>query len=767
LRLPGSCPSTRTPASRPLPGRAAGAVIAMLALAAAPRAAAPAAPVLPPPLTIRHTTGPIVIDGDLSDAGWKGADSITTWYETRVGDNVEPQVGNIAWLAYDDDYLYAGFEFEDPAPASIRSPLGDHDAMPSSTDYAGIIVDSHNDGKTATMFLANSRGVQYDAVSSDATGEDNSPDFYWDAAGKITPHGWNLEIRVPFSSLRYGGESDPTWRILLYRNYPRDRRYQFFSARLPRDVNCFICNSAPLVGLSHLPHGSHLVVAPYATTQQTTTPRAGLGTPLESGNLKPDGGADLKWSPAASLAVDAAINPDFSQVESDVTQIAANERFAIFYPEKRPFFLEGVDLLSSPMTAVYTRTVTDPKAGLRATGKIGNTAYTALVTQDRGGGLTIIPGPQGSRYARQDFVSEVGVARLRHDFGRSFVSFLTTGRILDEGGHNVVAGPDFQWRPRAADSFTGQALWSQSDTPNRPTLAREWDGRELGDHALQLSWSHGTPVMDWYLQGQDLGPEFRADDGFITQVGYREAFLDAGLTTRPQHAFLSRVRFFTTNYYDALPSGQSLNQHLAVGTGMDGRWNSFVRVELNHDNTLVGTTWLERFRPRVLLQLSPSRLLSDVSIDSYFGQEIDFDNARRGTGATFITGASLRPGNHLELRADVNLRWLDVDAGAGGAGRLFTAQVERLRGTWSFSARSFLRLIGQFQQTTSDPALYTFPVDAKDADFTSSALFAYKINWQTVLYAGYGDQREFALVSNQLENKSRQAFAKISYAWQR
>ena len=154
-----------------------------------------------PPITITRISAPITIDGDLSDPGWKGVPPITQWYETRVGDSVEPQVKNVGYLAYDDKYLYAAFEFADPNPGLIRAPLGDHDQISGTTDYGGIIVDSRNDGKTAQMFLANANGLQYDAISSDVTGEDSSPDWFWDSAGKITATGWTLEIRVPFASL--------------------------------------------------------------------------------------------------------------------------------------------------------------------------------------------------------------------------------------------------------------------------------------------------------------------------------------------------------------------------------------------------------------------------------------------------------------------------------------------------------------------------------------------------------------------------------------
>src|SRR5688572_19208298 len=273
--------------------------------------AADADSVAKPALQIRKASAAIVLDGDLSDAGWQGIEPITTWFETNVGDNVEPQVKNLAWLAYDESNFYAGFQFDDPTPGGIRAPLGDHDAISSPTDYGGIIVDSRNDGKSAQMFLANPRGVQYDALTNDATGEDSAPDFFWDAVGKKTDKGWNLEIRVPFSSLRYGDTDAPTWGILLYRNYPRDRRYQFFSTRLPRDSNCFICNSSKLVGLANLPGGSHLTVAPFATFGQTSLPTGDLGTSLEAEDVDSEFGVDIKWNPSANAAIDATVNPDF------------------------------------------------------------------------------------------------------------------------------------------------------------------------------------------------------------------------------------------------------------------------------------------------------------------------------------------------------------------------------------------------------------------------------------------------------------------------
>jgi hypothetical protein len=241
-------------------------------------------------LKIARLTGPVTIDGDLTEDAWRRAERVDRWYETNPGDNVEPKVKSVAYLGYDDKFFYAAFEFEDPRPKAIRAPLGDRDNVPSYTDYGGVILDTRNDRKSAILFLANPRGIQYDSVSDDVNGnEDSSPDFFWEAKGKIGERGWTLEIKIPFTSLRYGERDPKAWSIMLYRNRPREYRYQMFSTRLPRGGNCFICNSNSLGGLQGLPKGGHLVVAPYVNASDTRTAVNGVGTPLEGDGIEAAG----------------------------------------------------------------------------------------------------------------------------------------------------------------------------------------------------------------------------------------------------------------------------------------------------------------------------------------------------------------------------------------------------------------------------------------------------------------------------------------------
>jgi hypothetical protein len=724
-------------------------------------------------VTVSKATGPIVVDGDLSDTAWKDTVPIEKWWETNPGDNIEPKVKNLGRMTYDDKYLYIGLEFDDPDPKQIRAPYADRDNVDSTTDYGGIILDADYDKSTAILFLANPRGIQYDSFNSDASGtEDNAPDWFWDSAAKINDHGWTLEIRIPFSSLRYPKKDPQTWGMMLYRNYPRDRRYQIFSTRLPKDANCFICNVQPLVGLTDLPTGGNWVIAPFGVVSQEGAPRGDLGSDMVTPAPDYDAGVDVKWTPNADTTVDAAINPDFSQVETDTPRITANERFAVFFPEKRPFFLERVDLFQTPVQAVYTRTITDPLWGLRATGRVGTTGYTVLVTHDDGGGSLILPGPNGSDFAPQDYESTVAVARVRHDFGQSFISGLVTDREVQGGGFNRVLGPDFQWRPTPSDTLTGQILYSDTKTADVNCLAPPCASEQ--GHAAELWYQHGTKHWDAFANYRDYGDEFRADVGFVPQVGFREMYLEGGYTRWPTKGFVSRQRFFVQADDVEDRNREVIQRFVIVGTGIDGLANSFMRYSIGEEeiraiDALTGESKvLPRRRVLATLQASPWHWLTRVSVDGSYGREIDFVRARPGHGGTVNFNATVRPTDHIQLDVLLNRQWLDVEDGTSES-RLFTAQVQYLRAVYTFNRRSFLRLIGQRTTQRNDPILYGFvpPVAAKDAGIDFSALFAYKLNWQSVLFFGYSEQHAYSPSTTDIELAGRFVFLKVSYAFQR
>jgi len=717
----------------------------------------------------RVAAGGITIDGDLSDEGWRNAVRIDKWYETNPGDNVEPKVRNVGYLTYDDKFFYAGFEFEDPDLKAIRAPFADRDNIGNGfNDYGGILIDPRSTGRTATFFVVTPRNIQYDAITDDASGEDSSPDFFWESATRITARGWTLEIRIPFSSLRYKNVDPQTWGIVLYRNFPRDRHYQFFSAKMPRGSNCFVCHLNTLEGMEHLPAGGHLVAAPYVSASADAHPRDDVtGAPLVEDGVKPHVGLDVKYTPNADNAIDLTVKPDFSQVESDTAQISANERFALFFPEKRPFFLEGVDLFQTPIQAVYTRTITAPVWGGRVTGKAAGIRYTALVADDAGGGSAIIPGPNESSLASVDEGSIVFVGRAKRDIGLSFVGVIVADREAKSGGsHNRVVGPDLQWRPSGTDVVTGQLLYSSTRTPNRPDLADEWTGQSLAGHAANIGWNHNTTHLDLYGLYRDFGDGFRADVGFVPQVGYRETNGGGGWTVHPS-GFVTRVRTFVNLDRIADRAGALVSRQIEPGLGMDARWNGFMQFRFIDEEIRAGERPIRRRQFGYIVQFSPSRRISFLSINGTTGQEIDFANSRPGTGTTINLMATFDPTNHLNLQLVQNQRWVNVDDDAGVSRRLFIARVSRVRGTYTFTARLFARGIAQYVSTNRDVALYTSDAPAeKSGTFSGQLLLAYKLNWQSVLFAGYGDDRELT-ERHELVKSGRQVFVKISYALQR
>jgi hypothetical protein len=737
----------------------AAAVVALLASTAA-GAADPA-----PTLTVRRTTGEIRLDGDFGDPGWQGAAVLDQFWETQPADNVSPKAKTTVWVTYDDRHLYVALRCEDPDPSSIRAPFVERDDIVGTDDNVAVFLDTRGDGLTAVELRVNPRGQQGDAVFNDASqNEDFSPDFFYDTAARVTEFGWAAEMRIPFSSLRYPKRDAQDWRILVWRNYPRDYRYFIHSRPIPRGSDCLVCLAQPMVGLAGLPTSGGLVLAPYASGQDVAT-AAAPGEPLGEPERTGDVGVDVKWQPSAGQSIDATINPDFSQVESDVAQIAVNNRFALFFPEKRPFFMEGVELFDTPVQAVYTRTVTSPRWGGRATGRVGSSSYAVLAADDRGGGSVVLPGPTGSDLASQDFGSFVGIARFRQEIGASYAGAIFTGREVDGGGSNRVFGPDVQWRAGPRDRVSAQILWSETETPDRPDLAEEWDGRRLSGHGLEASWNHQERRPVWTLSYRDFADGFRADTGFVPRVGYREGRARAGWNFYPE-GLVSQAQPMVVVAYSEDREGAVLQRRVAPGVFALGSRNLQAVASVNFLTERTGDRLLSTTSLDFLAQVDPSRSFTRVGVQGSVGEAVDLFNVQVGTGADLTAFATLRPWARLTLELLAARRWLDVPRPEGGDGRLFTASVLRARALVHFSSRACLRLIGQWVGTTNDPGLYPFPVDPQEGGFEGSALFTYKINWQTALYVGYGDERALD-ERDDLRRTSRQLFAKVSYAFQR
>jgi hypothetical protein len=226
------------------------------------------------------------------------------------------------------------------------------------------------------------------------------------------------------------------------------------------------------------------------------------------------------------------------------------------------------------------------------------------------------------------------------------------------------------------------------------------------------------------------------------------------------------VRTFVFADYIVDREGELLSQIVSPGIGFDTKYNGFARFELRSERILAGDTVLQRRRLVYTLNAVPSRVLAGVSLEGSIGEEIDFEGARRGHGGRVAASATVRPGDHLQLDLSGEVRWMDLNVPDDGPRRLFTAHFERLKATYTLTARSFVRVIGQYVGARRNPALYEGEVDDESGDFSASALFAYRLNWQSVLFLGYGDARSLSGEGG-LPPKDRQLFLKVSYAFQK
>jgi len=743
----------------------------------------------PVPVGVAPPGAEIRIDGDLGDPAWSGAEPLSDFYETDPADRGEPPVVTRVRLLRDAQYLYVGIEAQDPDPAEIQASYAAEDHVAATDDQIAVFIDATHDQGSAMVFYVNPVGSRADGIWDDATfTEDLSIDLLHDSAAKIGREGWSAELRIPFSSLRYAADAPKDWHILVWRNYPRQLRHQLHSSPIPRGASCRKCFGRRMVGLGDLPEQAHWALTPYALAgrdKRVLNP----GDPLQERDRRGserEVGVDLKWQPRPDQVLDLTVNPDFSLVEADVPQVADNERFALFFPELRPFFLEGVNLWSTPIQAVHTRSITSPRWGVRGTGRLGAASYSVLSLEDRGGGSVVLPGTLSSSLVPQDFRSWVNVARLRRDAGRSYAGLLVTDRELDHDdlgfdpavgadlendGYNRVIGPDFRWTIGDSDTLAGQFLMSRTRTPDRTDLSPEWDGTSESGGAAVLNWSHVDARIDGFVEYRDVADGFRSDVGFVPAVGYREGMGRFGYSWYPASDWLTRIRPSASYRHAWDRDGVRISRIAAPGIELYGIWNSLVHLEVNSaelrlfDPALGREVPVSRTNFFALFQIDPARWLPRLNVNASLGPEFDYANARVGDGTRLSVTATLQPTRRLAVELIGSRESLEVDE-RDAAGRLFTTDIWRVKTTYFFAPGLWVRVIVQQTETDRDTDLYALPssVASREGGLDASVVLSYRVNWRTFLDMGYGDQR-WTSPEERLAPLQRRAFIRLSHAF--
>lgn len=702
------------------------------------------------------------IDGVMDESVWQQALVVDITYETRPAENAPAPVRTEVRVMETGSALYIAFRAEDPDPTQIRAFLRDRDSA-FQDDIVGVVLDTFNDERRAFEFFANPLGSQMDLINNEVTGnEDESWDAIWDAAGTITDFGYVVEMEIPYKALQFPDQGDvQTWGVDLIRFYPRDTRRRLSVSPIDRNRNCYLCQLPKYEGMADARPGRNLEITPTITAVGSES-RDNAGDPLSS-DTSVEFGGDISWGFTPNFNLNATINPDFSQVEADVAQLDVNRTFALFFPEKRPFFLEGADFFESDLRLVYTRTIADPDVGLRITGKQDANVIGAFVAEDTITNL-LIPGVFGSDLVSLDQSSTNAAVRYRRDIGEtSTLGFISTVRVGDNGYHNYMIGTDGKWQPNEDHTLRFLLLGSDTEYPDEVVNDYDQKAGSFSDYVLRLRYNYSTRENDVYLIYDDRGEDFRADLGFVSQVGVQKAVVGYGHNWyAPDNHWWSRIRAGGDWDISRDELGRTVEEEWEASVWMEASYQSFTEVgffvrERLWNNVVYdenGGFFFGRFRPISGLEL---QLFASA------GERVDFSNDDVGDFTEISPRLNWNIGRHFQT----NLRHTNQKLKRDG-GTVFHANLSDLRFSWQFNLRQRLRLTLQYAKIERDLFLYDDPDDF-NADFENlgtQLIYSYKVNPRTVFFAGYSDYAEQDDELASLTTFNKTLFIKLGYAWE-
>jgi hypothetical protein len=736
--------------------------IALLAAAILPIDALAQAPPNKPssrsaPHHIPRIEAQVVIDGKLDESAWERAWTSTLDYEVYPGENTPAPIRTEVLVMHDANRLYVGFRAYDPDPGAIRAHLSDRDNA-GADDWVGVVFDTFNDERRNYLFLVNPLGVQTDTIEVESS-EDTPWDGIWRSAATITDWGWSAEIEIPFSTLRFQRSAGPqVWGFDAIRGYPRNVFRQMGLFARDRSVNCYLCQADKIEGFAGVSPGRNIEIVPTLTASRTDEREDLPDGPLENGDPDIDLGLTARWGFTPNLTLSGTINPDFSQVEADALQLTVNRPFAIFFPELRPFFMEGADFFETQMNIVYTRVMREPAWGLKVTGKEGSHTIGAYVVHDDITNL-VIPGSESSDFTVLEQPNTVTVLRYKYDVGNRF----TLGGILTDragaGYRNRVAGIDGDFRLTPRDHVFIQTLKSSTRYPEEVVENFDQSEGTFNDWAGEVVYTHDTRSWQWWAAVSDIGDDFRADLGFMPQVGYQHREVGAGYTwNATEDSWYSQMELLAKVARTVDQNGFLLFREDAVQFTFEGPMQSHSVVRPSRAREGFNGREFEYNRLRLHFCSKPNRH-SYVWLNLHGGGQIDYDNTRLGDFRNFDGGFWYRFGKHLYLEPNYTRERMWVDEGW-----LYTSAIGQLTASWQFNPRVFVRAILQHVDDRFNTELYTDDRNAEEQRLFTQFLFSYKLNPRTVFFLGYSDN-SFANQDYGLTLSDRTIFAKIGYAW--
>lgn len=697
------------------------------------------------------------IDGQIVETVWQQSLALELAYETQPGENIPALVRTLIWTYHDRQNLYFAIKAFDPEPHRIRCRLAQRDQI-GNDDLININLDTFNDERRNYYLGCNPLGVQRDGVET--VPSDGSWDAIWTSAGRITADGYEIEMAIPFSSIRFQKtEKEQIWGLDISRWYQREYMHRLGLVPIERGNNSYQSQFLKIIGFSGIKPGKNIEIVPTLTASRTENRELEPVGPWIKQDSAIEPGVSASWGLTPNLVVSGTVNPDFSQVEADSRQLDVNEPFAIFFAEKRPFFCEGADFFKSSFNVLHTRTLRDPGLGLKLSGKEGSHTIGAYLVQDTLTNL-IFPGSQGSRQTSLNMDNTAVVLRYKKDFGpRYTLGAYLTNRQGDEY-HNRVVGADGSLRFNPQNRLDFQFLASQTDYPDE--LERRFSQPEGGfsDWAGLIEYQYQSRSLHGGLGYHRIGTEFRADLGFMPQAGYEHMELNLGRNwyNPKRGGWWSNLQVDYTYWREKELDKTFLKDEHSFSFSLQAIAQSYFFAELESGRE----RYLDRIHPITTLsinfQLQPFADLTAAS-SALFGDAIDYTHNRPGRQLGLSLLLDYRLARHIKLSVEQVYERMRVDGM-----ELYTANITQGSLHFHLNPRIMIRGILQYVNTRYNPINYLSETEPRQRDIFSQFLFSYQLNPRTLLYLGYSDSGYGNSVQD-LRRAQWSLFLKLSFAW--
>jgi len=701
-----------------------------------------------PEFRVSRAAEPPKIDGVLNDEVWKQEPlPLGEWisYNPLRGRRTDQRTE--VRIAYDDRNIYFAFHCFDTEPEKIRTTISRRDTA-FSDDWIAMSLDSAGTGQTAYHLFVNPSGIQMDALNTSASGEQFEADLLWDSVGKVTDDGYVIEIRLPLQTIRFSGGDEVRMAILFFRKISRTGVSYSWPEMLPGQ---WVFDRPAHLLFDNLRQPKLIELLPSITYGISQT----RATPVQWNDVvrKTDVGLSAKYGITSNVTLDATINPDFSQVESDSFQIQVNQRFPIFYSEKRPFFMEGMGLFNIAGTGgdgnmrsgVHTRRIVNPDWGTKLTGTAGKMTFGLLNALDQ---TPEDIGNRGDLVTGKNKLFTIG--RATYALGRSdYIGAIVTD-TEHAGRHNRIVGGDLSLRFSVPQQLSATFLASQTGITS-----------DNGTHATgsQISYSYNTRRISWSNQVEHYGRDFQMDTAFYNRTGFTSGWSNGEVNIYPKEGgWLQRVRpfYWTKRGRDQVQDG---NEEF-VNTGV--RFHFTRQGFLNISHGWGREPWIgRRFQTGGGININGNvQLFRWLNINAGFSndRQIYYDPVDPFLGRSLNRGfgATLQPNQHFSQSIDINtVRFNRTSTGE----RVFAVDIMNTRTTYQFSKHFLVRLLEQF--------------DSSSHRLLTDLLASYEFVPGTVFHAGYGSlyEKQTAQPGNLVLNNfggnymtvSRGLFFKASY----